>query len=1398
MKTETFLIAACVLLCHTCSNIGADVEIGILAIPYEINESENTTDLEIYVTLLYGTLNQTVAVELHTANGNAISNIDYENEDNVMLFEVNSTAGATMCSYITILSNNAVQDTKNFTVYLTSNSSGVLIPSYAQSVPVQILGGTTQYIDVSFTSSTYSVRENEGYVHVCIEITSGLLQRAANVYLSSLDGTAFKLTHYSPLQNASLTFLSGDQMNSTRCVNITVFDDMITGSAKFFTVLLTTYDINVHVIAPNTTTITIEESDYVTLSLTKSAYNTSESTGFVTVCAKILNGTLGRSINVYASTIDGTATGVNFIEVQSFPLLFISGKRQNDTSCFNITVIDDMITENTNYFTVYITSNDTGLKLTTPISATVSITDSNYITVRFTSPTITANESSGFAIACVEIMTGYLGRNASIYLSTVDVTAIGTTNYSPLQHREVQFVDEDTENSTACVNIVVYDNMITEDTKYFNVSITAQDTAIILVEPKTCIVGIIDSNYVVVSFTASIFNASESVGYASVCIRLITGTLGRSISIYLSSTNGTATGRDFIAVQSYPLVFTSGKRQNDSTCFNVTVIDDMVTENTNFFTVYITSNDTGVQLAPPTHATVSITDSDYITIGFTSATTATNESTGYVTVCIKIQTGILERSANVYVSTMDGTAINSSNYSPRQYAEVQFLNGDRNGTTRCINITVLDNLIVEDAKDFKVYLTTYDSGIHLVSPNTTTVTIVDSDYLMVSFTASAYYSSEKQGYAMICAKIVTGVLGRPIWVYASTVNGTATDRNFIPVQSYPLLFTSGRRQNDSVCFNITVIDDKITGDTNYFAVTLTSNDTAVHLTTPFNTSIFISDSDYVQVSLDASTYNSSESMGYVTVCAKIIMGTLGRSASVYVSTMSGTATDRDFIQVDNYTISFVSGNRQNDTSCFNITIIDDMITENTNYFTIYITSNDIGLKLTTPINATVCIEDNDYIMVGFSSPIYTTNGGAGYVQVCAEILKGTLEKSVSVHLTSTNDTAIIGEDYYSVDVELVFSSGQRQNDTSCANITLLDDMITDGMQKLVVSLHSNIMAVQLAEPWNATVIIDDINYITVSLTSSVYNTSESEGYLDVCAVILSGYLNIPVVVYISTTDGTANDLDFMPVQDLALWFFPDDTQNDTSCTNITILHDLLTETTQNFFVFVYSNDSSVKLVPPTNATIFIADIDSIEVGFNQTMYSGSAHNMIQVCVHIYSGQLNATVNLGTDINGISTAGSAFRPPSINFVLMSGDRNGTIHCEYVSLLPVGVIGTSQKYNVTLLQLTADITVHFKQRSAIIVVYNPASNQLTAEAVAAISTGVLVGIIIIFILILSVYMLVCTSMIKKATVKQYENSLSGLYFPLKPEYANNIKGTPENEMLEMKKLDNSLTIKNETFI
>ena len=50
------------------------------------------------------------------------------------------------------------------------------------------------------------------------------------------------------------------------------------------------------------------------------------------------------------------------------------------------------------------------------------------------------------------------------------------------------------------------------------------------------------------------------------------------------------------------------------------------------------------------------------------------------------------------------------------------------------------------------------------------------------------------------------------------------------------------------------------------------------------------DESDVVVSLNSSTYYTNESMGYVMVCTKIIMGTLERSGSVYLSTMNGTAT----------------------------------------------------------------------------------------------------------------------------------------------------------------------------------------------------------------------------------------------------------------------------------------------------------------------------------------------------------------------------------------------------------------------------------------------------------------------------------------------------------------------------
>ena len=59
------------------------------------------------------------------------------------------------------------------------------------------------------------------------------------------------------------------------------------------------------------------------------------------------------------------------------------------------------------------------------------------ITVAFNSTPITTNESSRYVTVCVGILTGVLGRNASVYLSTVDGTAIKSSKPDQLEETQI-------------------------------------------------------------------------------------------------------------------------------------------------------------------------------------------------------------------------------------------------------------------------------------------------------------------------------------------------------------------------------------------------------------------------------------------------------------------------------------------------------------------------------------------------------------------------------------------------------------------------------------------------------------------------------------------------------------------------------------------------------------------------------------------------------------------------------------------------------------------------------------------------------------------------------------------------------------------------------------------------
>ena len=90
-----------------------------------------------------------------------------------------------------------------------------------------------------------------------------------------------------------------------------------------------------------------------------------------------------------------------------------------------------------------------------------------------------------------------------------------------------------------------------------------------------------------------------------------------------------------------------------------------------------------------------------------------------------------------------------------------------------------------------------------------------------------------------------------------------------------------------------------------------------------------------------------------------------------------------------------------DIECVDIPILEDDITENTEIFNVFISSNNPDVS---SINSTaeVSIIDENNVTIGLEKDVYQVNEDQGFVEVCAAVSVGELDKDVVVMLT-TND-----------------------------------------------------------------------------------------------------------------------------------------------------------------------------------------------------------------------------------------------------------------------------------------------------------------------------------------------------------------------------------------------------------
>lgn len=220
-----------------------------------------------------------------------------------------------------------------------------------------------------------------------------------------------------------------------------------------------------------------------------------------------------------------------------------------------------------------------------------------------------------------------------------------------------------------------------------------------------------------------------------------------------------------------------------------------------------------------------------------------HEGVSELTVCLRLQGGRLDRAVNVTLSTRAGTAQANADYTTDPI-KIEFLPTDTiNVNLTCVEIAITDDEVVERNESFELFLTTAEPAI-ILSPNLTTLTIIDNDNVMLALSQSHVTVQESARDLDITVELF-GDLQREVVVLLESMDGTASFlRGDYAGFSELLTFHPGSRTGSIVSYTATLEDDHAVEDLEYFVVHATSLDKQVQFEPHReNITVYIEDND---------------------------------------------------------------------------------------------------------------------------------------------------------------------------------------------------------------------------------------------------------------------------------------------------------------------------------------------------------------------------------------------------------------------------------------------------------------------------------------------------------------------------------------------------------------------------
>lgn len=333
---------------------------------YTVSQSAGT--LKISVSRVGGS-SGAVSVAYATTNGTAVAGTDYTTAKGTLNWAAGDTAAKTF--NVTITNGTAFSGSRNFKVALSTPSSTVTIGSPGAAT-VTINGSAAPAAGaVELAKSTYTVAQSAGSVTLTVNRTGGSAG-AASVGYSTTSGTAVAGTDFTA-SSGTLKWTDGDAASKTFSIPIST-SSSFSGTRSFSVALKTPTGSTLG--SPGSATVAINGAAAAavgSLQLSSSSYAVSQSAGTLTVTVNRTGGSSG-SISVKYATANGTAIAGTDYTAASGTIQWSDGDAASKT--FPVAVSNASVFSGSKSFTVTLSSPTSGATLSTPSSATATISGS--------------------------------------------------------------------------------------------------------------------------------------------------------------------------------------------------------------------------------------------------------------------------------------------------------------------------------------------------------------------------------------------------------------------------------------------------------------------------------------------------------------------------------------------------------------------------------------------------------------------------------------------------------------------------------------------------------------------------------------------------------------------------------------------------------------------------------------------------------------------------------------------------------------------------------------------------------------------------------------------------------------------------------------------------------------